>query len=465
VKAGVPSVVAVLVALALGGCGSSGKQGAGVTTAPVTPMQHVASADSLHVSVVDGDTRIPLANATVVILQESARTDAAGEAELARPSQPRFNVQVTAPGYIPGRLDLRRLPESPYTVELYRRDLQWPFYGVGPERQQTQSSIALRPPFRIEWSRGLGTLVEFPPVVWEGTAYVNNARGYLYALSMRDGHTIWLSRIGRGIASSPAVAPDGRLLLVTTMDPGDAQVIDRATGRTLWTYPTGTAEASPVIVGDTGYLAATNGNVYALDIARRRLRWSFDDGAKTTGSPTLVGNHVYVGNYAGRTVALDANTGKLLWSHYGGPHIYGTIAFGSGRLFVPSVETGLTALDASSGAEIWHLPTSGYLYSAPAVYRGRVYFADYSGRVTCADAATGNVLWTASVPGKVSGAVEVVAGVLYVGSFGGRISGFDAVTGKQLLTFPDGQYVPVSGNGARLLFDGYSRIFAVEPKS
>jgi hypothetical protein len=33
-----------------------------------------------------------------------------------------------------------------------------------------------------------------------------------------------------------------------------------------------------------------------------------------------------------------------------------------------------------------------------------------------------------------------------------------------LLRFGHGHYVPVSGNGMRLLLHGYSRVYAVEPR-
>jgi hypothetical protein len=42
--------------------------------------------------------------------------------------------------------------------------------------------------------------------------------------------------------------------------------------------------------------------------------------------------------------------------------------------------------------------------------------------------------------------------------------GVDARTGRVLLRFGHGNYVPVSGNGMRLLFHGYSRLYAVEPR-
>jgi outer membrane protein assembly factor BamB len=74
------------------------------------------------------------------------------------------------------------------------------------------------------------------------------------------------------------------------------------------------------------------------------------------------------------------------------------------------------------------------------------------------------VLWTVSAGGPVSGAAVVVSGVVYAGSTWGRITGVDAKNGRVVLRFPHGEYVPVSGNGGRLLLHGYSRLWAVEPK-
>jgi outer membrane protein assembly factor BamB len=451
------------VALAVSGCAEHARRAVPQVAAP-----HVAARAPLRqarLRVVDGDTGRTIVGAILSAFGRSARTNRLGIASLPLPERPYFTIRAGAPGYVPGSPSFGRTGGNRYTLELYRRDLQWPFYGGGPERQQAQPSIGLRPPFRIVWSRGLGGLLEFPAVVWQGRAYVTNDSGRVYALSMKDGGVEWSRRVGWLMASSAAVDPQAQLLVVTTMSPGNTQVLDRRTGRTLWTYPTGTTEPSPVVRDHVAYVAATNGYVYALDIARQRVRWSFSDGAKTTASPTLVGDTLYIGNYAGRVVALDAGTGRLKWSSWGGPHIYGTIAYESGRLFVPSVEGGLTALDARTGAELWHLGAGGYLYSAPAVSGGRVYFGDYSGRLTCASAAGGRILWTAWLPGAISGAVEVVGGVVYAGSFAGRIEAFAAITGRRLLDFGAGWYAPVSGNGSRLLLHGYSRIFAVVPTS
>jgi outer membrane protein assembly factor BamB len=105
-----------------------------------------------------------------------------------------------------------------------------------------------------------------------------------------------------------------------------------------------------------------------------------------------------------------------------------------------------------------------YVYSSPAYYRGRVYFGSYAGIVYCAAARSGRILWRRSTGGSVSGALVVIAGVVYAGSFNYRITAWNWRTGRTLWRFPDGRYVPVSGNGGRLLMYGPRELSAVVPK-
>jgi outer membrane protein assembly factor BamB len=128
------------------------------------------------------------------------------------------------------------------------------------------------------------------------------------------------------------------------------------------------------------------------------------------------------------------------------------------------VFSGLSALSAQSGRLLWRIPVGVYLYSSPAVFRGRVYFGTYAARVYSVDARSGRIFWTRPAGGPVSGAVEIVAGVVYASSFGNLTTAWHWRSGRTLWTFPHGRYVPVSGNGARLLLHGASQIWAVRPK-
>lgn len=417
-----------------------------------------------RITVVDGDLNTRVEGASVTVGREAGVSDATGLALVPLVRRGSLPVEVSAPGYATRRFRLQFAERRRYTIQIYREELQWPFFGATLARTQAHPAIELRPPFRTVWSRGVGSLVEFPAAVWEGIAYVNTLEGLLYAISMRDGRVLWTQQTGTKTASTPAVDPGSRSLLVTTMVPGDFQVRDLTTGKLRWRYSTGLTEPSPIVVDGVAYFAATNGNVYALDLETREPRWVFSGGSKITASPALADGRIYVGDYSGNVFCLNAASGDLVWTGSAGDRVYGTVAVAGGRVFVPSVFAGLSALDADTGGTLWRIPVSAYLYSSPAVYQGRVFFGDYTGRVSAAAVSSGAILWTGDAGGSVSGAIQVIAGVVYAGSFGGVITGWDWRTGEQLLRFPHGEYAPVSGNGGRLLFHGYSRLYAVEPK-
>jgi len=469
-----------VLALALLSAGCAG--GGGETAPPSAPEPAETAAESQPesrpvqtappdrpqealVTVVDGDlgTRVPGADVTVAA--DSAAADERGLARVSLPRKGSLAVTIEAPGYVPKRIRLDFRERRRYTIRIYQEQLQWPFYGATYARTQTQPHISLRPPFRTVWSRGVGSLVEFPAVVWEGIAYVNTLEGVLYAISMRDGRVLWSQQAGTKNASSPAVDPASDTIVLTTMEPGDFQVRDLRNGKLLWSMPTGLTEPSPIVRNGVAYFAATSGNVYAVDLERREPRWVYSGGSKITSSPALVGDRLYVGDYAGRVLCLDATDGSLIWSGSAGSKVYGTVAVAGGRVFAPAVGSGLSALSATDGSFLWRVPTGSYTYASPAVHEGRIFFADYGGNVYAAAAATGEVLWQGDAGGSVSGALTVVDGIVYAGSFAGRITGWNARTGEEVLRFPHGQYVPVSGNGGRLLFHGFSRIYAVEPAS
>jgi outer membrane protein assembly factor BamB len=131
---------------------------------------------------------------------------------------------------------------------------------------------------------------------------------------------------------------------------------------------------------------------------------------------------------------------------------------------VPSSDGNSLTAFSTRGRRLWSIHIGSYVYSSPAAWGGRVFFGSYNGVFYCVSAASGHILWEVGTGGPISGAAVVVDGVAYAGSFAHRIVGVDARSGRVLLRFPHGHYVPVSGNGGRLLLHGYSRLYAVEPR-
>jgi outer membrane protein assembly factor BamB len=429
--------------------------------APRVVRPPVVRVTTVAVRVIDGDTGVPLRRALVGLGRHAARVDGRGRAVLPIRRRASLPVTVWARGYATRvvRLPFRRRLSG--VVRVYRPAVQWPIYGATPERTQAPPAIRLRPPFRTIWSRGLGGLVEFPAVVSDGFAYVTNFHGTVWALSMRNGAVAWRTETGSKMAASPAVWGDR--LVVHGMD-GVVRVLARSTGRVLAHYAVGSSiESSPIVRDGIDYFGAWNGAVYALDLRHMRLRWRYWAGSKITSSASLAAGTVFIGDYGGRLLALAAGSGRLRWSGAVNGRIYGTPAVAGGRVFVPSSDGGSLTAFSTGGARLWSDYFGSYVYSSPAVWNGRVFFGSYNGVFYCVSAATGRIGWEVGLGGPISGAAEVVAGVAYAGSFAHRIVGVAARTGRVIFRFPHGEYVPVSGNGGRLLLHGYSTIWAAVP--
>ena len=462
-------VVAALV-IVLAGCGGSGHNASPPTTTtklkpkPKPKPKHHAShkMTKLVVTILDGDRRTRVRGAKVSLWGRSGRTDRHGVTTIVAP-RGRHEVSVSKRGYGPARelVDFQRSRRQ--TVDVYQPDLQWPLYGATEARTQAPTEIRLRPPFRLVWSRGLGHLIEFPAVVADGFAYIGNARGTIRAISMRDGKFAW-AHLTPGfppMASSPAVY--GNQIVYHTMS-GGVFLLNRANGHVEWSWNSGSAiESSPIVVNGIDYFGTASGEMYALDLRTHRVKWRKSLGAKITSSAAIAGGRLFIGDYSGRLWALSPASGATRWVGQVDGKIYGTPAVAGGKVFVPSVAYSFWAF-STSGRRLWRIPTGSYVYSSPAVSDGVVCFGAYNGVFYGASAGSGRVLWRVSTGGAVSGAAVIVGGVAYVGSFSHQIIGVNLHTGHRLVTFPHGQYVPVSGNGARLLFNGFSRIYAVEPR-
>jgi outer membrane protein assembly factor BamB len=427
-----------------------------VPTRPVRPS-------AVLVTVLDGDTDARVHGARVTIGRRSARSDRHGVARIRLAQRRSLLTAAVKSGYDERvvRLPFRTRPKA--TIRIYRPALQWTMYGADAKRTQTQPQLKVRPPFRVVWSRGVGSLIEFPAVVKDGVAYIANAEGTVSALNMRNGAVVWKHETPNGkMASSPAVWGDQ--LVVHGMD-GHIWVLRRSDGRLLWRYSVGSpVESSPVVVGGVDVFGAWNGTITALDLRTHRVRWRRFDGCKITSSAAFAGSTLYIGDYCGRLLALRASSGALRWSGSVNGRIYGTPAVENGRVFVPSSTGGSLSAFSTGGRYLWRKLAGSYVYSSPAVADGRVFFGSYNGVFYALRAADGATLWSHSSGGPISGAAVVVDDVAYAGSFAHRILGVDVRSGRVVLDFPHGQYVPVSGAGRRLLLHGYSRLYAVVRK-
>ena len=355
----------------------------------------------------------------------------------------------------------------------------WPTYGYDNERLRA-APMKLHPPYKVSWTAGAGSLLEFPPAIAFGRLYIADGAGQVLALSARTGKRAWTYRGGRCVAASPAVAayrggtvyetflnrPPCNSTAVTN---GEVVALAAGTGRVRWHRLIGPSESSPLVVGRRLYIGDWLGNVYALSARTGRIEWTFHTDGAVKGAVTIAGGRLYIGSYDGHVYALDAKTGALIWRASGDPRLFGSGTFYSSpavaydRVFIGSTDDKVYSFGAQTGLRRWSHSTGGYVYASPAVYAERVYVGSYDHDFYAFDAATGAELWSFHANGPISGSATVLDGLVYFATLSRRTYALNARTGALVWSFPAGEYAPVVADANRVFLIGVGKIYALRP--
>jgi glucose dehydrogenase len=209
-------------------------------------------------------------------------------------------------------------------------------------------------------------------------------------------------------------------------------------------HPTPAVPLSAALDGVTVYaatfVAATSGNLVALNARSGATRWSFRAGGMY-GVPAPAGGLIYIAPQDGYVYALDAASGKQVWQFKRDEPVDGYPAVAGGIVYVPSDQGTLYALGASDGAQRWAFNApdpKDHMYAAPAVAGGLVYVG--TGGTTdlfyALDAATGAERWHAHAAGGFDGVPAVADGVVYVGANDDALHAYRASDGTSLWSAP-----------------------------
>ena len=208
-------------------------------------------------------------------------------------------------------------------------------------------------------------------------------------------------------------------------------------GHIRWIRPLGSYSSSPAVAVAVAngfvYIGAGDGGLYALDPATGRTRWSYKTGSPVSSGPTVAGGTLYFGNNKGWMYALNAINGHARWTvplaGVGGigtsPAVAGNTAYvvvGSNS----SSSSKLYAVNVANGHIRWVV--GGSFTSGPAVAGGMIYVS--GDQLYAFDAANGHIKWTSRTEWLFSTDPAVESGTVYIGSSKGTLYAFSAATGQ-----------------------------------
>jgi outer membrane protein assembly factor BamB len=360
--------------------------------------------------------------------------------------------------------------------------VDWPLFGRVPERTHylPAGESDLDPPLREAWSINTHALIEFPPAINDGVAYVINKYGNGKAVRLEDRKVLWELNIRPSDKGKPnfVTAPvyhQGRVFgafLDGHLAAGDAE-----TGRKAWVRKLDShLESSPLAVDGTLYIGTDGTDVVALRASDGKTLWRFNSPAAIKASPSHHGGRVCVADYQAAMFCLDAKTGKVLWRTntskvppYGRGGFFSSPAIAFGRVYAARDDGTVYAFDEKTGKVDWSFDTGDYVYGSPAVAQvpgtpPTVYIGAENGHFFALDARSGKVRWRYDVGGPIPGTATVIGDTIYTSSFKTRETvGLDAHTHRKTFGLRQSGYTPMVSDGERLYAVGYYELVGLDP--
>ncbi len=358
----------------------------------------------------------------------------------------------------------------------------WPLFGRVPERTHylPAESRLLDPPLRQAWSINTHALIEFPPAISGGVAYVVNKFGNATAVRLSDRKILWRRDTdprdrGKPTDVTAPVYHQGKVFFAE-LD-GDLVAVDAASGKQVWKHNLHAhLESSPMAVGGTLYLGDDESDVVALRAADGKELWRFDSPAAIKASPSYHDGRLFVADYESSVFALDADSGKPIWrtntskvAPYGSGGFFSSPAIGFGKVYAGRDDGSVYGFDEKTGKVDWSFQTGGYVYGSPAVAQvpgtpASVYIGAENGRFYALDAQTGKREWGYDVGGPIPGTATVIGHTVYTSSFKTREAiGIDVHTHRKTFELKQAGYTPVVSDGKRLYLIGYYVLVGLEP--
>ncbi|MGE3456934.1 MAG: PQQ-binding-like beta-propeller repeat protein [Kofleriaceae bacterium] len=307
----------------------------------------------------------------------------------------------------------------------------------------------------LRWRVATPLPVRTGPVVAGELIVASQIDGTVLAIDASRGVLRWQHELGGGDASAGVVTfapPSTEAGEILIGNERRVATIEAASGAPAWAvehaYPSaGFPTLSSIAVAEgisVGVFDRAAAGVFARDRMTGNQLWRLE-GELSYGihaSPVIAGDTVYIANGLSEVIALDAITGVLRWTTKLDPNGFewgnatiGTPAIANGVLVVPTLYRDLVGLDAATGAELWRvsgtpspLRTTHYrgageagFAASPVITGDIVWAADTAGVLSAIELRSGRAAWSTDLGAPVFASLATSGDWLIVGSYDGTV--------------------------------------------
>jgi outer membrane protein assembly factor BamB len=262
-----------------------------------------------------------------------------------------------------------------------RRGLLAAIPGLLVLRQTDGTLVSLQPRSGdVRWTVDSGVPGSLPAVIDRDRVFVSGEG--LAAVDAAAGKVVWTAAEKAAVSALPVVAD--AFVLAGEAD-GTLRCHDRATGRSLWTRPTGAPLlAAPIVDAERRvYLGTTARQVLSLDLENGHVRWRWKVGADVRTPATLLRDKVLVATFEAVLYALKRGNGNMVWRAplpsrpLSGPFLHGP------AVLVACQESDIVGIDPATGRRVGVFKTTAEMQTVPLVAGGRLYVGLRDRTVVC----------------------------------------------------------------------------------
>ena len=279
---------------------------------------------------------------------------------------------------------------------------------------------------RVLWQRDTKLPLSGGPEVAGTRLILGTTNGELLALAVADGAELWRAQVGSEILSIPRLAGE-QVILHTLND--SIFGFNATSGEELWHYDfqapilTLRGSSTPLILGDHALVGVSGGRLAKVELATGLPEWittvtpprgrsELERIADLNATPVVAGQTIYVAAYNGDLAALDLTSGAVLWRR--ALSSYAGLTLADGTLYVTDADDIVWAAKPDDGAGLWKQEALRYrILSAPAVVGNTVLVGDLEGYVHL----------LARVDGRLQGRARLAKGAIQAPPMviGGRV--------------------------------------------
>ncbi len=266
---------------------------------------------------------------------------------------------------------------------------------------------------KFQWKYATEGGIVSRPIVYDNNVIFGSEDQRLHVVSVRTGKVVWTYYTEGKIYSSPCIA-DGHVFVGS--DDHDLHAVNVISGRAIWKYATDAPiHSTPAVANEMIFFGNDAGAFYAVDF-HGAMKWRFQAKRAITSSPIIKGQSVYVAALDGLLYALDAKNGWPIWKFRLGKGSVSTPVVADDFVFVGAADGYIYCVDARNAKEIWRFRTENQVSSSPAIYKDSVYCGSIDGNMYCLEYRTGRLRWKFEAQAAITGSPTVFDDIVYFGS-------------------------------------------------